>query len=460
MFPNQSTHSNRGNASTASVASTTISAKEYRERRNRFAGLIGENGIAIIPGAQDILRNSDVHHLFRQDSDFRYLCNFPEADAVLVLRGGATAHCVLFCRPRDALRELWEGARVGVEGALDYSGVDESFDLHAMDERVPRMLAGLDAVYCQADANSWLHKRLDTWMRGLRAGARSGMRAPHSVISLSDTLHEMRLFKSVAELEIMGVAGRVAIDAHARAMAECTASGWEHQLEAALYYEFIRRGARHWAYPPIVAGASNACVLHYTNNDAALQAGSMVLIDAGCEVAGYASDISRSFPVDGSFSSEQAALYDVVLAAQQAAIDSIMPGKRFEDAHSAALAELVKGMVDLGILKGKPSALIRDESWRRYFPHRIGHWLGLDVHDVGSYKEKDGSSRILAEGMVMTVEPGLYIPASDTKVASHWRGLGVRIEDDIVVREAGAQYVNPNKLRGRDEIQTLMERSQ
>jgi Xaa-Pro aminopeptidase len=443
-----------GNNSVQPAAlSAQISAKERRARRDELARRIGSQAVAIIPAARNIIRNSDVHYPFRQDSDFRYLCNFPEPDALLLIMGSEkSARCVLFCAPRDKTRELWDGPRIGAKDACDYSEVDESHELGTMDELIPGMLAGRNAVYCQTDSNAWLQDKLRGWISNIRQRTRSGIRAPGSVIDLSTSLHEMRLIKSSEELDVMRVAGSISIDAHARAMTECAAGGWEHQLEAALCHEFSFQGACHWAYPAIVGSGHNACVLHYTDNNAPLHAGDSVLIDAGCEVDGYASDISRSFPVDGTFSSKQHALYTVVLAAQQAAIDTALPGKRFSDVHDAAVDTLLRGLLDLGLLKGNRLSLMRDEQWRRFFPHRTGHWLGLDVHDVGAYTEEDGESRILVEGMVMTVEPGLYVQPSDKEAPASWRGIGMRIEDDIVVCEGGSEILNPPRLRDPQEV--------
>lgn len=436
------------------ISSIRISAAEYRARRARFGERIGERAIAIIPAARTRVRNADVHYTLRQDSDFRYLCHFPEADALLVIAPGrASGACVLFCHERNAGVELWEGTRLGIEGAPAYSDVDEALSLSAVDKLLPQMLAGRDTVYCPADSNEWLNGKLRSWMRQLRQGARSGVRTPKSVVNLSSTVHEMRLVKSAGEIDIMREAGVISMGAHARAMAECAPGGWEYEMEAALHYEFMRHGARHWAYPPIVGSGDNTCVLHYTANNAKLKKGAMVLIDAGCELAGYASDISRSFPVDGRFSTEQAALFDVVCKAQQAAIACARPGQRFDDMHRAATEVLVSGMVDLGLLKGKTASLLRGREWTRFYPHRTGHWLGLDVHDVGAYTEEDGSSRLLQAGMVMTVEPGLYVQPTDQTVKPCWRGLGVRVEDDILITERGAELLNPDVLRTRSEVE-------
>lgn len=432
----------------------TIPGDEYRARRERFAGYLGERGIAIIPAARLRRRNGDVRYPLRQDSDFRYLCDFPEEDAVLVLAPGRqSGSFVLFCNPRDPARELWDGVRLGTEGACAAVGADEAFALDRLDELMPAILHGRDTVYCPLDAEEWLPEKLRGWMRAMNASARAGVRTPQGVVNLSANLHEMRLIKSDAEVEILRTAGAITVDAHARAMESCAVGGWEYQLEAALYYEFCRRGARHWAYPPIVGSGDNCCVLHYSRNDAPLNHGAMVLIDAGCELNGYAADISRSFPVAGHFTSEQAALYDVVSEAQRAAIAAAKPGNSVETVHRAAVEVLVAGMVDLGLMKGKPGRLLRGTVWRRFYPHRTSHWLGLDVHDVGAYVEQDGSPRLLRPGMVLTVEPGLYVQPSERDVASAFRGLGVRIEDDILITETGAAILNPDRLRTRAEIE-------
>lgn len=403
------------------------------QRRARLLAHVGD-GIAIIPTAPERVRNRDTHHPYRFDSYFWYLTGFPEPEAVLVLAGGKS---ILFCREQDAEREIWDGFRYGPEAARQAFGFDEAWPIACLDEKLPELLADRPCLWHALGHDPDWDARIAKALNAVRAQARSGKRAPATLHDLRQVLDAMRRVKDAAELELMQRAADITSAGHVRAMAACRPGMAEYELEAELTYEFRRRGATAHAYPPIVAGGANACILHYIDNDKLLGAGSLVLIDAGCEVAGYAADITRTFPVDGRFSAIQKDCYELVLAAQAAAIAAIRPGADFMAPHTAAVRVLTQGMVDLGLLHGEVDGLIESGAYQRFYMHRTGHWLGLDVHDAGEYK--CGADWVdLAPGMVLTVEPGLYIrPAAD--VPPHLHGLGIRIEDDVVVTADGCR---------------------
>ena len=433
---------------------------EFQRRRRRLMRMMEPDSIAILPAAPERLRNRDVHYPYRQDSDFMYLTGFPEPEAVAVLiPGRKQAEYILFCRARDPQREVWDGPRAGQEGAVEHHGADDSFPISDLDEILPRMLEERTRVYYAMGCDPELDRRMSEWISSIRAQARSGIQGPLEFIALDHYLHELRLFKSPAELKAMRTAAGISAAAHARVMRACRPGMMEYQLQAEMEHECARQGARHQAYPPIVGGGANACVLHYINNTESLHDGDLVLIDAGCEYDHYASDITRTFPVNGRFSKAQRELYEVVLDAQLAAIDAVRPGAHWNKPHEAAVKSITRGLVRLGLLKGRTPDLIKKEAYRKFFIHRTGHWLGMDVHDVGDYKI-DGEWRTLEPGMTLTVEPGLYIPPGTRGVAKKYHGIGIRIEDDVLVTADGHEVLSADAPKAVDDIELLMQEGQ
>ena len=432
-----------------------ITRKEFSRRRNQLMRMMGKNSIAIIPTATEQLRNRDVEFPFRADSDFYYLTGFREPDAVAVLIPKRPhGEYLLFCRERDAAMETWTGRRAGTEGAIDSFDADDAFPVGDIDEILPGLLESCDRVYYTMGSRPQFDQRVMEWIKRLREGARTGMRTPDKFVSLEHLLHDMRLYKSRSEIRVMRTAAKVACGAHRRAMQACRPGVQEYEIEAELLHEFRHAGMVP-AYSSIVGGGANGCILHYTENSAQLNDGDLLLIDAGAEYDCYASDVTRTFPVNGRFSKTQKALYEVVLAAQAAAIKKVRPGNHWNDPHEAAVRVLTRGLVKLGILKGKPAALIRKEAYRRFYMHRTGHWLGMDVHDVGDYKVGN-VWRELEPGMVLTVEPGLYIPAGSRGVARKWWNIGIRIEDDVLVTRDEPDVLSAAVPRTVADIEALM----
>lgn len=424
----------------------------YSSRRQQLLELLGD-GVAVLPTAPEKLRNRDAHHPYRFDSYFWYLTGFPEPEAVLVLTGGAQPQSILFCRDKNLEREIWDGYRHGPQGACAAFGFDQAYAIDTFDERLPDLLAGRSSLWYSLGHDAGFDRRITAALNALRSQARSGKTAPGEIRDLHTALDRMRLIKDRHEIDLMKRAAAISSAGHARAMHACRPGMAEYELEAELGYEFRRRGAEAHAYTPIVAGGVNACVLHYVSNDKLLNDHELVLIDAGCELGGYASDITRTFPVNGRFSPAQRDVYEIVLAAQRAAIDATAPGRHFMDPHQAALEVLVRGLVDLGLLAGQLDGLIESGAYRRFFMHRTGHWLGLDVHDAGEYKQGEAWTP-LAPGMTLTVEPGLYIrPAGD--IPHELAGIGIRIEDDVLVTEAGCE-VYTSAPRTIAEIEEVM----
>ncbi len=432
-----------------------ITRKEFGRRRKQLMRMMGKDTIAIIPTASELLRNRDVEFPFRADSDFYYLTGFHEPDAVAVLIPGRPhGEYLLFCRERDPEMETWTGKRAGTQGAVDDFDADDAFPIGDIDEILPGLMECCERVFYTMGSRPQFDQRVMEWLNRLREGARTGLRAPDEFVSLEHLLHDMRLYKSRSEIRVMRTAARVACRAHIRAMQSCRPEMSEFEVEAELLHEFRRAGMVP-AYSSIVGGGANGCVLHYTENNAALQDGDLLLIDAGAEYDCYASDVTRTFPVNGRFSAAQKALYEVVLAAQTAAIKKVRSGNHWNAPHQAAVRVLTRGLVKLGILKGKPAELIRNEAYRRFYMHRTGHWLGMDVHDVGDYKV-GGAWRELEPGMVLTVEPGLYIPAGSRGVAKKWWNIGIRIEDDVLVTSDEPDVLSKAAPRTVAEIEALM----
>lgn len=417
--------------------------------------MIGKGGIAILPSAPTRTRNRDVEHAYRQDSDFHYLTGFPEPEAVAVLvPGRAHGEFVMFCRDRDAERETWDGRRAGPEGAVKDFGADDAFPISDIDDILPGLLEHCERVYYAMGFNAEFDQQLLGWINQLRAAAKNGVTAPTEFVALDHMLHDMRLFKSRSEIVTMRKAARIAAAAHIRAMRNCRPGMTEYEIEAEFLHEFRRHDATV-SYQPIVGGGENACILHYVENRDRLKDGDLLLIDAGCELECYASDITRTFPVSGRFTDDQRALYDVVLEAQLAAIDKVRPGNHWNEPHEAAVRVLTRGLVKLGLLKGRVPTLIKNGDYRRFYMHRTGHWLGLDVHDVGDYKVGE-QWRILEPGMVLTVEPGLYIAPGTRGVAKKWWGMGIRIEDDVLVTRDAPDVLSDDAPKDPAEIERLM----
>lgn len=433
--------------------------KEFKRRRTQLMRMMGSGSIAILPTAPVARRNRDANYHYRPDSDFYYLTGFAEPEAVAVLiPGRRQAEYILFCQERDPEKEMWDGARTGQDGAREVYGADDSFPIGDLDEILPRMLEQCERVYYAMGCDAEMDKRMSGWISGIRAKGRSGIQGPLEFIALDHYLHDMRLYKSRSEIKVMRDAAKISARAHRRAMQSCRPGMMEWQVEAELVHECTSAGARHQAYQSIVGGGANGCVLHYIDNDDELRDGELLLIDAGCELGYYASDITRTFPVNGRFSAAQRALYDLVLKAQLAAIDKVKPGNHWNDPHMAAVRVITKGLVELGILRGRVPALIKEEAYKRFYMHRTGHWLGMDVHDVGDYMV-DGDWRLLEPGMALTIEPGIYIPAGSKGVARKWWNIGIRIEDDVVVTRQGNEILSKDAPKGAEEIEALMQQA-
>lgn len=438
------------------MAVTHIPKAEYAKRRKALMAQMEPNSIAILPAAAVAIRNRDVEHVYRQDSDFQYLSGFPEPEAVIALIPGREhGEYVLFCRERNPEREQWDGLRAGQEGAVRDFGADDAFPISDIDDILPGLIEGRDRVYSAMGSNAEFDRRLMEWINVIRSKARLGASPPNEFVALDHLLHDMRLYKSAAEVKVMREAATISARAHVRAMQACRAGLHEFSLEAELDYEFRKGGAKMPAYGSIVAAGRNSCILHYQQNDAPLKDGDLVLIDAGCEIDCYASDITRTFPVSGVFSAEQKAIYELVLKSQEAAFAEIAPGKHWNHAHEATVRVITEGLVELGLLKGDVDELIESEAHRAFYMHRAGHWLGMDVHDVGEYKV-GGQWRVLEPGMALTVEPGIYIAADNQSVAKKWRGIGVRIEDDVVVTRNGCEILTSGVPKTVAEIEALM----
>jgi Xaa-Pro aminopeptidase len=425
----------------------------YAARRNRLVALMGE-GVAVIGTAPERVRNRDSHYPYRFDSYFYYLTGFIEPEAVLVLVAGSAPKSILFCRSRDPEREIWDGFRYGPEAARERFGFDEAHVVGELDALVPKLLEDQPTLYYPVGAEAEWDARVMRWLNVVRARSRAGIAAPDRLHDVRALLDDMRLLKDAHELGVMRRAARIAAAAHRRAMQSARPGRMEYEIEAELLHEFRRNGAQFPAYSPIVAAGANACVLHYVSNDARLAQGDLLLIDAGCELDGYASDITRTFPVSGRFSGAQRAVYDLVLAAQRAAIERVKPGNGWNEPHDAAVRVLAQGMLDLKLLSGSLDQVLEKETYKRFYMHRTGHWLGLDVHDAGEYK-RSGNWRSLAPGMALTVEPGLYIRAADD-VPEPLRDIGVRIEDDVVVTHEGCEVITAEATKLPDDIEALM----
>lgn len=431
-----------------------VSRREYRRRREALVERLVPNSLVIVPAASEVQRSRATCYPFRQDSDFSYLCGFPEPDALLVLvPGRAAGETLLFCRERDPDVERVEGARCGPERACERYDVDDAFPIADLDDILSGLIEGRDCIYYALGRQPALDARLQSILEFLGKAPDASDRP--QLADLDHHLHDLRLYKSAAELRLLREAAEISARAHCRAMRFCQPGEQEYRLEAEILHEFHSAGARQPAYPAIIAGGVNACTLHYTANASALRSGDLVLVDAGCEWQGYAADITRTFPVSGRFSGPQRALYEVVLESQKAAIDAAQPGSHWDMPHQASVRVLAEGLRDLGLLEGALDDIIAGEAYRRFYMHRSGHWLGMDVHDVGDYRIA-GAWRQLESGMVLTVEPGLYIAPDDASVPAQFRGLGIRVEDTVAITRGGNEVLSASVPKEVQDIEHLM----
>ncbi len=432
-----------------------ITPAEYARRRRQLMEAAGDDAILVLPAARERVRSNDTYYPYRQDSDFWYLCGFQEPEAVLVLIPGRRhGEVILFCRERDPDREAWDGPREGQEGAVSRYGMDDAYPIEDLDDILPGLLEGRSRVYYHFGRDADFDLKLIGWVNRVRSQVRHGAQPPHEFLELGYLLHEQRLYKSADEVALMQTAADISVRAHRAAMRAARAGIHEYELQAELEREFRLHDACP-AYNSIVGAGANGCVLHYRDNRSASRDGDLVLIDAGAEYLGYACDITRTFPVNGRFSKEQRVLHDLVLAAQVAALEQAQPGIPYEEGHLAAVEVLTDGLLRLGLLKGDLEENIIERHYQRFYRHKTGHWLGLDVHDVGDYKVV-GESRLLEPGMVFTIEPGLYISPDDRDVDPRWRGIGIRIEDDVLITDTGHHVLTGALERSADEIEAFM----
>lgn len=409
----------------------------------------------MLPASPARMRNRDSEYAYRQDSDFHYLTGFDEPDAVAVLvPGRPNGEFVLFCRERDPTRAIWDGQRAGTEGAVATYGADDAFPISDIDEILPGIIEQCERVYYSIGAHPDFDQRLLGWVATLRERGSSASHTPDEFIGIDHLLHDLRLYKSRAEISAMRRSAGIAVKAHKRAMSVCRPGMYEYELEAEFQHEFRRQGLQ-MSYQPIVGSGANACTLHYIDNEHKIEDGDLVLIDIGCEYDYYASDVTRTFPANGRFSKEQRAIYEIVLDAHAAALGCIAPGHHWNEPHEAAVKAITRGLRDIGLLKGRLPTLIRDGAYRQFFMHRTGHWLGLDVHDVGDYKVSE-HWRQLEPGMTLTVEPGIYISPRSRSVPKRWRGIGVRIEDDVLVTKTGHEVLTRDLPRTVDDVEALV----
>lgn len=435
-----------------------LTQADFQERRDRLAEEMGPHSIAIIATSSVAMRNRDADYKFRADSSFFYLTGFAEPEAVAIIETfesideGYTYS--LFCRERNREMEIWNGYRAGVDGAVDDYEVDEAYDIELLDEEIIEKLLNKQKLFYRMGQQADFDARVSQWLVQANGESRRGASAPAHVIQLDRILDEMRLHKSEKEIELMQIASNISSEAHTRAMQTVRSGMMEYALEAELNYVFGKNGCVP-SYNSIVGGGANGCILHYVENNQALKAGDLVLIDAACEYQLYASDITRTFPVNGKFSPEQKALYNIILKAQLAAIDAVRVGHSYKEPHHVAVRILVEGLLELGLMQGDLEQIIASESYHQFYMHGTGHWLGMDVHDVGAYKIA-GEWRTYEVGMVVTVEPGLYIAPDDETVDAKWRGIGIRIEDDVVVTENGPRVLTAAVVKTVEEIEALM----
>jgi Xaa-Pro aminopeptidase len=446
----------RGLKHITEVGMVKLDSAEYAKRRCSLMAQMSPNSIAIVPCAPVTVRNRDVEHPYRQDSDFYYLSGFDEEHACLVLIPGREhGEYVLFCQEKIKEQEIWTGRRVGPEAALEKLGCDDAFPISDIDDILPGLIEGKDRIYANLGVSPEFDRQLMPWVNHIKTQVRNGATPPHEFSALDHLLHEQRLIKSDAEIAVMQKAAEISAEAHTRAMQVVKPGMREYQLEAELMQIFMAAGSRWPAYPSIVGSGENACILHYTRNDDVIGDNELILIDAGCELDYYASDITRTFPSSGKFTDPQRKLYQLVLDAQYAAIAVTKPGNHWNQPHEAAVKVLTEGLVHYGLLEGDVDDLIENLAYRQFYMHKTGHWLGMDVHDVGEYR-LEGEWRELLPGMVLTIEPGLYIAPDDDTVDPMWRGIGIRIEDDVVVTKDGCTILSRDVVKEIADIEALM----
>ncbi len=441
------------------MSTSSLGPTEYQQRRRSLMNQIGEDSVLIVPAARELIRSRDTHFPFRQDSDFQYLTGFPEPDALAVLAPGRPqGEYILFCRDKDRAREIWDGFRCGPAGAIEQFAADDAFPIDDLDDILPGLIEGRARVFFGIGKQADFDQKLTQWLNHIRAQSRTGASPPGEIVDPGHLLSEMRLVKTAEEIKLMRRAGKISAQAHCRAMHVCQPGMYEYQLQAEIEHHFADSGAASPAYSSIVGAGANACVLHYVENRDQICDGDLILIDAGCEFQGYAADITRTFPANGRFSGEQRALYEVVLEAQLAAIDACIVGRRFNEPHDASVRVITEGLVDLGLLEGPVHELIESMAYQQFYMHRTGHWLGMDVHDVGEYKVDGAESdwREFESGFVTTIEPGIYVHADNTTVDERWRGIGIRIEDDVLIRKKGPEVFTSDVPKTVEGIEALM----
>jgi Xaa-Pro aminopeptidase len=431
-----------------------INTQEFSARRNQLLIKMGE-GIAIVPTAPEVIRNRDSHYPYRFDSHFYYLTGFKEPESVLVLIAGDEPRSILFCRDKDMEREIWDGFRYGPEAAKDEFGFDEAYSISQLDEVLTKLMGNQAKLFYSLGANIEWDARVTGWLNKLKEQARTGVSAPQSIMDVRQLIDVQRLIKTPYEIDLMRRSAQIAAGAHNRAMRFVKPNLNEYEVEAEFLHEFYRSGAQSPAYTSIVAGGSNACTLHYNANNCVLNGGDLLLIDAGCELDGYASDITRTFPINGKFNAAQNDLYELVLSAQLAAIDAAKPNNHWNAPHEAALDLLVQGFIDFKLCTGTKEEVLETQAYRQFYMHRTGHWLGLDVHDAGEYKDKQGNWALLEAGNTLTVEPGCYVRPADN-VPEHFWNIGIRIEDDVLITKAGNEVLTKDAIKTVADIESLM----
>ena len=432
-----------------------IDKSEFKARRERLLAQMDANSVAIIPAASEVTRSRDTEYAFRQDSDFFYLTGFNEPDAVLVLSNNSDIPSTLFCLDKDKLAEIWHGRRIGFDKAKSDYLFDEAYPLSELNDKLVTMLNEKDAIYFAQGAYPSFDTKVFSLLGTLRSGSRKGLKAPGIIKEIRGLIHEMRLFKSPSEVNIMREGCEISARGHMRAMRYSHPGATEFQLEAELHHHYAMNGAPHPAYGTIVGSGDNANILHYTQNSDVLKAGDLVLIDSGCELQGYAADITRTFPVNGQFSEPQAALYSIVLKAQEVAFEEVKPGGFMSHANKRAMEVMTQGLLELGILTGDFDELMAKGACKEYYMHGLGHWLGLDVHDVGDYKQNN-VERAFEPGMVLTIEPGLYI-SEDSNAPPQYKGIGIRIEDNLLITESGHENLTLSVPKTINDIEALMQ---
>lgn len=435
-----------------------VKQAEYKSRRQKLMSQMGENSIAVIFAGKEYIRNQDSTYPYRPNSNFYYLSGFEEPEAVLVLiPGRKEGEYVFFNQANNIDLETWIGKRIGQEGVCENYGVDEAFPIEQLNDKMPELLTGKEALYFSFGFCHEQDKQVGDWLNQIRQRVRSGVPVPEKLVNVNALIHEMRVIKSDAEIDLMRHISKLSAKAHVEGMKACKTAKYEYQIESTMWHYLSMHGARFWAYSPIVAAGSNACVLHYVNNTAALNANDLLLVDAGGEYEYYASDITRTYPIGGKFSEEQRLLYELVLKSQKAGIDAVKPGAAWDAPEKAIVPVLTEGLLALGILKGSLNDLIKNNACKEFYMHRSGHFLGLDVHDAGSYTTHE-KWRCLEQGMVLTIEPGLYIKANTNHVDSRWWNIGIRIEDDILVTKSGSEVLTAEVPKEIHEIEHLMNK--